>query len=57
MILMTKAIPYKTKHYFNHTPPTTIVSYIIPDIQYRSTEISSKRDNSIQNFASDGRYF
>jgi len=52
---MTKAIPYKKENYFNHTPPTTVVSYIIPDLQYRSTDISSKRDYNIQSFASDGR--
>jgi len=54
---MTKAILYKTENYFNHTSPTTIVSYIIPDLQYRSIEISSYCDNSTQSFASDGRYF
>jgi hypothetical protein len=29
MISRTKETPYKTENYFNHTPPTTILSYII----------------------------
>jgi hypothetical protein len=52
---MIKAIPYKTENYFNHTPPVAIVSYIIRDLQYRSIEISSKRENTIQSFVTDGR--
>ena len=54
---MIKTIAYKTENYFTYTPSTAIVSYIIPDLQQSSIEISSKRDDSIHSFASDGRYF